>query len=73
MIEPWIYSAERQLKRDRDLKQNRNRREEFAQYQPKRMNGDVGGRIRTDLSEKAAGLSGRKPRYRIFHGLYGRS
>ncbi len=33
------------------------------------MNGDVGGRIRTDLGENAPGLRARKSLYQIFDGL----
>ena len=46
--------AERQLQDDGDLKQDRNRRQEFAQNQPQRMNGDIGGRIRAELRHECA-------------------
>ena len=64
--------AEHQLQGDRDLEQDRNRRQEFAQHQPQRMNGDIGRRIRANLAEKAARLGARKSFDRIFHRIGGR-
>src|SRR5450432_2017979 len=57
--------AEHQLKDDRDLKQDRNRRQEFAQHQPQRVNGNIGGRIRANLGANAAGAG--KSFYWVFH------
>jgi hypothetical protein len=54
--------AKRQLKDDRDLEQDRNRRQEFAQHQPQRMNDDIGGRIRAELAQPAVCLSAGKSR-----------
>jgi hypothetical protein len=59
--------AEHQLKGDRDLKQDRNRRQEFAQRKPQRMNSDIRRRIRTNLAENVARLSARKSLQRFFH------
>ena len=64
---PLDVFAERQLKNDGDLEQDRNRGEEFSQHEPQRMKGDIGRRIRADLAENALRLGAAKSFERLFH------
>src|ERR1019366_2135567 len=53
--------SEDQLQNDGDFEQDRHRRQEFAQHQPQRMNGDIGCCIRTEMVEPAAAFFAGKP------------
>jgi hypothetical protein len=61
--------TKRQLKKDRDLEEDRNRRQKFTQHQAQRVDSDIGGRILAHPSSNAGGLSTGKTFYLFVHGF----